>query len=79
MQDAHSSPCAHGHFVAPPSHLPLVRLCPLLQLPGALGPVSFDSIPGGLAAVKAVPIEGWAQIVLAVSALEVRILLVSCQ
>lgn len=40
------------------------------KLPGSLGETPIDSIPQGLAAVKAVPLEGWAQVLIFCSALE---------
>jgi hypothetical protein len=40
------------------------------QLPGNLGDLDIASAPLGLAAIKAVPLLGWAQILAGVSALE---------
>jgi len=42
-----------------------------IRLPGSLGDTPISDIPVGLGAIKAVPILGWAQILLFASALEI--------
>jgi light-harvesting complex I chlorophyll a/b binding protein 1 len=42
-----------------------------IRLPGSLGDTPIADIPVGLGAIKAVPIAGWAQILLFASALEI--------